>query len=95
MLINRLQPPVRAALSSLARSGAANNGVAGINEAFAALRLAKKAAISQTAVRWSTHKAQGAVNKAKDGPGKRLGAKKSGGTISQPALTLELKRGTS
>jgi hypothetical protein len=30
-------------------------------------------------VRYASHKAQGAVNKAKDGPGKRLGAKKSGG----------------
>jgi hypothetical protein len=32
-----------------------------------------------TFVRHASHAQQGAVNKAKDGPGKRLGAKKSGG----------------
>lgn len=33
-------------------------------------------------VRHSAHQAQGRANGAKDGPGKRLGAKKSGGTVN-------------
>lgn len=41
-----------------------------------------------TTVRFASHKAQGAVNKAKDGPGKRLGAKKSGGTCFSDLLVL-------
>lgn len=35
-------------------------------------------------VRHSAHQAQGRANGAKDGPGKRLGAKKSGGALTVP-----------
>ncbi|RFU35302.1 hypothetical protein B7463_g1063, partial [Scytalidium lignicola] len=45
-------------------------------------------------VRHSTHKAQGAVNKAKDGPGKRLGAKKSGEQYVIPGNIIFRQRGT-
>ena len=79
MLLPRLQPPLRVALTLIARNG----GSAGLNEAFAQLAIGGsrvgRIGGSVGGVRYAHHKAQGAVNKAKDGPGKRLGAKKSGG----------------
>jgi len=51
-----------------------------IETALSALRLSTPAVnTSSIAVRHASHKAQGAANSAKDGAGKRLGAKKSGG----------------
>jgi len=80
MLLPRLQPPLRAALTSIVRSTGPTNSAACLNEAFAQLAIKS---ISRGPgigfVRYASHKAQGAVNKAKDGPGTRLGAKKSGG----------------
>jgi large subunit ribosomal protein L27 len=80
MLLPRLQPPLRAAIGAIGRSS--QQGC--INEAFAALGIrpvasAKVGPASLTFVRHASHAQQGAVNKAKDGPGKRLGAKRSGG----------------
>ncbi|TVY83724.1 54S ribosomal protein L2 [Lachnellula suecica] len=75
MLLPRLQPPLRAALTSIARSGSQSTSV---HEAFAQLAIRSPAL---GFVRHASHAQQGAVNKAKDGPGKRLGAKKSGGNI--------------
>ncbi|KFY35460.1 hypothetical protein V494_05916 [Pseudogymnoascus sp. VKM F-4513 (FW-928)] len=95
MLIQRLQPPLRASLTSIARSGASNSH-AGLNEAFAALRLCQKETQGGNLnfVRYATHKAQGAVNKAKDGPGKRLGCKKSGEQYVIPGNIIFRQRGT-
>lgn len=78
MLLPRLQPPLRAAIASIGRAGSSPNPQACLSEALAQLRVCG-AAMRLGGVRHSTHKAQGAVNKAKDGPGKRLGAKKTGG----------------
>jgi large subunit ribosomal protein L27 len=79
MLLPRLQPPLRAAITSIGRSS--QQGC--LNEAFAALAIRPAASsvgpASLTFVRHASHAQQGAVNKGKDGPGKRLGAKKSGG----------------
>jgi hypothetical protein len=52
-----------------------------IETALSTLRLSSPAFANTTtiAVRHASHKAQGAANSAKDGAGKRLGAKKSGG----------------
>jgi len=69
------------------------NGQACLNEAFAALHIAKPVA-STVFVRHASHKAQGAVNKAKDGPGKRLGAKKSGEQYVIPGNIIFRQRGT-
>lgn len=83
MLLPRLQPPLRAALTSIARSTASGSQTTCLNEAFAQLAIKssrRTTGAGLTSVRHASHKAQGAVNKAKDGPGKRLGAKKSGGT---------------
>ncbi|KAH9837411.1 54S ribosomal protein L2, mitochondrial-like [Teratosphaeria destructans] len=44
--------------------------------------------------RHASHQAQGRANKAKDGPGKRLGAKKSGGEYVVPGNILFRQRGT-
>jgi hypothetical protein len=56
--------------------------IATIETALKALRLSTPALANSTTsigVRHASHKAQGAANSAKDGAGKRLGAKKSGG----------------
>lgn len=42
-----------------------------------------------TFLRHATHKAQGSVNGARDGPGKRLGAKKTGGELG-PTISNSL-----
>lgn len=74
MVLARLQPPLRAAITSIGRSGASQTC---LHEAFA--QLSVRAPPTLTFVRHASHAQQGAVNKAKDGPGKRLGAKKTGG----------------
>ena len=79
MLLPRLQPPLRAAITSIGRPGPSGTQ-SSLNEAFAALSI-KNAGPVLTFVRHASHQQQGAVNKAKDGPGKRLGAKKSGGEM--------------
>jgi hypothetical protein len=58
-----------------------SSAIANIETALKALRLSTPALNSTTSigVRHASHKAQGAANSAKDGAGKRLGAKKSGG----------------
>lgn len=80
MLLPRVQPPLRAALTSISRSGASGTH-SSLNDAFAQLSI-NKAGPVLTFVRHASHQQQGAVNKAKDGPGKRLGAKRSGGELS-------------
>ncbi|RPA86327.1 hypothetical protein BJ508DRAFT_358425 [Ascobolus immersus RN42] len=42
----------------------------------------------------ATHKASRPANKAKDGPGKRLGAKKTAGTFVRPGQIIYRQRGT-
>ncbi|KAK0123879.1 54S ribosomal protein L2 mitochondrial [Cadophora gregata] len=93
MLLPRLQPPLRAALTSIARSTAGGTQTTCLNEAFAQLTTRARPA-NAGAVRWASHKAQGAVNKAKDGPGKRLGAKKSGEQYVIPGNIIFRQRGT-
>ncbi len=69
-----------------------------MNEAFAQLAIKSRTGTVGNGlgfVRYASHKTQGAVNKAKDGPGKRLGAKKSGGLFlssSSPAILNLLGR---
>ncbi|KAF2746083.1 hypothetical protein M011DRAFT_446127 [Sporormia fimetaria CBS 119925] len=46
-------------------------------------------------IRHATHQAQGRANGAKQGPGKRLGAKKSGGEYVVPGNIIFRQRGTS
>jgi len=87
MLLPRLQPPLRVAVSSIGRSAAAGSQQTCLNEAFAQLAIKGPAKVGGLGgVRYASHKAQGAVNKAKDGPGKRLGAKKSGGMHTFPTF---------
>lgn len=78
MLLPRLQPPLRAAIAAIGRSAALGSTQPCLNEAFAQLAIKP----TLTFVRHASHNQQGAVNKAKDGPGKRLGAKKSGGAFT-------------
>lgn len=80
MLLPRLQPQLRASLASIGRAAAAGSSQGCLNEAFGQLSIRASSPVL-TFVRHASHAQQGAVNKAKDGPGKRLGAKKSGGTF--------------
>ncbi|KAH0363899.1 hypothetical protein KCU89_g18998, partial [Aureobasidium melanogenum] len=70
--------------------------IATIETALSALRLSSPAITSSTsiAVRYASHKAQGAANSAKDGAGKRLGAKKSGEQYVIPGNIIFRQRGT-
>ncbi|KAI9730019.1 MAG: 54S ribosomal protein L2 mitochondrial [Claussenomyces sp. TS43310] len=59
-----------------------------------AKRAVRETGVRVPGVRYASHKAQGAVNKAKDGPGKRLGAKKSGEQYVIPGNIIFRQRGT-
>ncbi|KAG9235181.1 ribosomal L27 protein-domain-containing protein [Amylocarpus encephaloides] len=94
MLLPRLQPPLRTAVKAIGRS----SQQACLNEAFGALAIRgggpSISPASLTFVRHASHAQQGAVNKAKDGPGKRLGAKKSGEQYVIPGNIIFRQRGT-
>ncbi|CZT21778.1 related to 60s ribosomal protein L2 (mitochondrial) [Ramularia collo-cygni] len=73
-------------LSSRAPSTCA---LSALSSALSSLRLQ-----SLPSVRHASHQAQGRANGAKDGPGKRLGAKKTGGEYVVPGNILYKQRGT-
>lgn len=78
MLLPQLQPSLRTALLSVARSSQSSGG--GVAEAFAQLSLGKGTGqLPLVFKRHASHAQQATVSKGKDGPGKRLGAKRSGG----------------
>ncbi|EUC29541.1 hypothetical protein COCCADRAFT_8260 [Bipolaris zeicola 26-R-13] len=92
MLLPRIFAPVRA---SIATSTAF---IAPSTRVLDALRVANGSAAPTPVlsfVRHSAHQAQGRANGAKDGPGKRLGAKKSGGEYVIPGNIIFRQRGTS
>ncbi|KAJ8071320.1 hypothetical protein OCU04_001655 [Sclerotinia nivalis] len=97
MLLQRLQPPLRGAITSITRSSSASAAETHLCEALTNLTF-KKTSSSPLAplitIRHASHAAQGAVNKAKDGPGKRLGAKKSGEQYVIPGNIIFRQRGT-
>ncbi|KAH8649626.1 ribosomal L27 protein-domain-containing protein [Tricladium varicosporioides] len=91
MLLPRLQPPLRAAISAIGRGKPQSC----LNEAFAALSIkGANPAFGLTFIRHASHAQQGAVNKAKDGPGKRLGAKRTGEQYVIPGNIIFRQRGT-
>ncbi|KAF2191785.1 hypothetical protein K469DRAFT_654903 [Zopfia rhizophila CBS 207.26] len=55
---------------------------------------AANASLTVSFVRHATHQSQGRANGAKDGPGKRLGAKKTGGEYVIPGNIIFRQRGT-
>ncbi|KAF1346093.1 ribosomal L27 protein-domain-containing protein [Delphinella strobiligena] len=67
-----------------------------LENALSSLRLSQSSSIGKTtsAIRNSTSLAQGRANGAKDGPGKRLGAKKSGEQYVIPGNIIFRQRGT-
>jgi large subunit ribosomal protein L27 len=66
-----------------------------LESALSGLRISTPAAVgSQVWRRHASHQAQGRANKAADGAGKRLGAKKSGGEFVVPGNILFKQRGT-
>ena len=80
MILPRVIPSGRAALSCASR----RQGIYGFDLdfllPFETLRPWVPPIQQVTAVRWATHKASRPANRGKDGPGKRLGAKKTDGT---------------
>ncbi|KAJ4293504.1 54S ribosomal protein L2 mitochondrial [Kalmusia sp. IMI 367209] len=91
MLLPRIFAPVRAAAKPTSIPLGPSSRVLDV------LRLANgTSAPSPTFsfVRHATHQAQGRANGAKDGPGKRLGAKKSGGEYVIPGNIIFRQRGT-
>ncbi|TAQ87242.1 hypothetical protein B7494_g4442 [Chlorociboria aeruginascens] len=93
MLLSRLQLPLRSAVALIGRSNLVGAQQICLSEAFAQLSI-KQASSVLTFVRHSTSKSQGAVNKAKDGAGRRLGAKKSGEQYVIPGNIIFRQRGT-
>jgi large subunit ribosomal protein L27 len=81
MLLPRILAPVRA---SLAASSALAAPTCHILAAIRTPNAPSTAPTTLTFARHASHQSQGRANGAKDGPGKRLGAKKSGGTIIPP-----------
>ncbi|KAH4854539.1 hypothetical protein HBI30_151280 [Parastagonospora nodorum] len=93
MLLPRILAPVRASISASSKIIAPSKSV------LEALRAANgTTAPSATTilpfVRYASHQSQGRANGAKDGPGKRLGAKKSGGEYVIPGNIIFRQRGT-
>lgn len=79
MLLPRILAPVRA-VNSVSTSSA--RSLTPSNRALEALRTAALAPLSLTFVRHATHQSEGRANGAKDGAGRRLGAKKTAGKIT-------------
>jgi len=78
MLLPRILAPMRALSQNSLVVGKSPSHV------YDALRFANGCSAASTTlsfVRHATHQAQGRANGAKDGPGKRLGAKKAGGRL--------------
>ncbi|TGO26668.1 hypothetical protein BPAE_0055g00390 [Botrytis paeoniae] len=96
MLLQRLQPPLRGAITCIARTSSASAAETHLCEALTHLSFKKSSSplAPLIGVRHASHAAQGAVNKAKDGPGKRLGAKKSGEQYVIPGNIIFRQRGT-
>ncbi|KAI5241245.1 ribosomal protein L27 [Aureobasidium subglaciale] len=71
-----------------------SSAITTVETALSALRLSPAVTNTSIAVRHASHKAQGAANSAKDGAGKRLGAKKSGEQYVIPGNIIFRQRGT-
>ncbi|KAF7191844.1 54S ribosomal protein L2, mitochondrial [Pseudocercospora fuligena] len=80
-------------LSSRIRQAPSTGALAALESALASFRIAS-ASPPHIGRRHASHQAQGRANGAKDGPGKRLGAKKTGGEYVVPGNILFKQRGT-
>nr|OQO23611.1 hypothetical protein B0A51_08068 [Rachicladosporium sp. CCFEE 5018] len=65
-----------------------------LESVLSSLRIGNAAPAIDIGRRHASHQAQGRANKAKQGPGKRLGAKKTGGEYVVPGNILFKQRGT-
>ncbi|OCK81003.1 hypothetical protein K432DRAFT_351940 [Lepidopterella palustris CBS 459.81] len=93
MLLPRIYAPARAVI---ALSKASRSTIIRSSHALDALRFANAPFLSPTLtiVRNASHQSQGRANGAKDGPGKRLGAKKTGEEYVIPGNIIFKQRGT-
>ncbi|KAL0259002.1 54S ribosomal protein L2 mitochondrial [Diplodia seriata] len=97
MLLPRAQAPVRAALAASSRAAhASTSPIASLNvlDVLRASLAASSSSPNLTFVRHATHQAQGRANGPKNGPGKRLGAKKTGEQYVVPGNIIYRQRGT-
>lgn len=79
--------------SRLTRSAPSMAALSALESALASFRFSQPS-IGAVAKRHASHQAQGRANGAKDGPGKRLGAKKTGGQYVVPGNIIFRQRGT-
>lgn len=79
--------------SRLTRSAPSMAALSALESALASFRISQPS-IGAVAKRHASHQAQGRANGAKDGPGKRLGAKKTGGQYVVPGNIIFRQRGT-
>ncbi|KAL6704521.1 54S ribosomal protein L2 mitochondrial [Coniothyrium glycines] len=93
MLLPRILAPVRASIATPSAFIAPSIRVLDALRTATGTSTTSKPA-SLCIVRHSAHQAQGRANGAKDGPGKRLGAKKSGGEWVIPGNIIFRQRGT-
>ncbi|KAK0663057.1 54S ribosomal protein L2 [Lasiodiplodia hormozganensis] len=96
MLLPRTQAPLRAALaaSSSRTAHAAISPAASLNVLDVLRASLAASSPNLTFVRHATHQAQGRANGPKNGPGKRLGAKKTGEQYVVPGNIIFRQRGT-
>ncbi|KAF1997048.1 60S ribosomal protein L2, mitochondrial precursor [Amniculicola lignicola CBS 123094] len=90
MLLPRIIAPVRVSIKQISALSAPSSRV------LDAVRAANGTITTPTLsfLRHASHQSQGRANGAKDGPGKRLGAKKTGGEYVIPGNIIFRQRGT-
>ncbi|EKG19095.1 hypothetical protein MPH_03616 [Macrophomina phaseolina MS6] len=96
MLRPRAQAPIRAALAASRVAHASTSPAASLNvlDILRASLAASSSSPTLAFVRHATHQAQGRANGPKNGPGKRLGAKKTGEQYVVPGNIIFRQRGT-
>ncbi|KAK8245560.1 60S ribosomal protein L2, mitochondrial precursor [Phyllosticta capitalensis] len=93
MLSLRTKAPIRAAVSVAKASCASSPASYNVLDVLRA-SIAASVTPSTTTVRYASHASQGRANGPKNGPGKRLGAKKTGEQYVVPGNIIYKQRGT-
>lgn len=88
-----ITPSTHTTMALSSRSAPSVAALTHLHSALAALRISHPA-LTHIPRRAASHQAQGRANGAKDGAGKRLGAKKTGGEYVVPGNILFKQRGT-
>ncbi|KAA6413205.1 MAG: ribosomal L27 [Lasallia pustulata] len=94
MILQRTRMPMHACSAALNAPWRPSSTLDGCLNALIRLQLSSAAPLTCTQVRHATHATEGRANRAKRGPGKRLGAKKSGEELVVPGNIIFKQRGT-